>query len=215
LATNGNPNSVAFTIAGAIVALAYCFGEISGGYLNPSVTLGAVMIGEISIIKAILYTISEMLGAFLGALLLYGLTPSRIAKSTEFEEIATGLHKETTLAQGVFIEACVTFALVFVFMMTGMNKHRPKSKNMAPFIIAAVYASGVLFAFEFTDASLNPARSFGTAIVTGYWKNHWIYWVGPNIGTLFAVMFFKIFETHWTDEEKHSVNPDYIPPESD
>ena len=97
------------------------------------------------------------------------------------------------MAQGVFIEAVCTAELVFTIIMLAKEKHR--ATFIAPVGIGLALFIGEVVAVFYTGGSLNPARSFGPAVVTKkYDRYHWIYWVGPTIGSLLAVIFYKLFK---------------------
>jgi len=201
LATNNNVLSVAIAVSFAIVALNYCLVDISGAYFNPAVTLAAALVREISPLKAILYIIHQMVGAVMGVLILYALLPSTLVETTHFHIITTHLTS-ITRAQGVFMEAVITFGLVFVYLMIDINPYKRSIKKFAPMVIGSILTAIVIFAYPFTGASANPARSFGSAAIVNYWDDHWVYWIGPLIGSLLATLFFKIFETHWHELER-------------
>ena len=107
--------------------------------------------------------------------------------------VQTTLGAGTTTAQGVWIEAMCTAMLVFTIVMLAMEKHR--ATFMAPIGIGMALFIGELVAVFYTGGSLNPARSFGPAAVThDFHHNHWIYWVGPFIGTILAVSAYWLFK---------------------
>lgn len=116
--------------------------------------------------------------------------------------VNTSLGGGTSIAQGLFIEMFLTAELVFVIFMLAAEKH--KATYLAPVGIGlALFVSEMTGVF-FTGGSLNPARSFGPAVVTknfpGY---HWIYWLGPCMGALLAVGFYKLMKF----SEYETVNP--------
>jgi aquaporin related protein len=97
------------------------------------------------------------------------------------------------LAQGVFIEALCTAELVFTIIMLAKEKHR--ATYIAPVGIGLSLFIGELVAVYYTGGSLNPARSFGPdAVAHQFSSDHWIYWVGPFIGTLLAVFFYYLMK---------------------
>lgn len=110
--------------------------------------------------------------------------------------VRTTLSEGTSLAQGVFIEALMTAQLVFTILMLAKEKH--KSTFIAPVGIGLALFICELVGVYYTGGSLNPARSLGPCIVTNqYDSEHWIYWVGPGLGSLFATgfyMFIKMLE---------------------
>lgn len=107
--------------------------------------------------------------------------------------VQTTLGGGTSLAQGIFIEAMCTAELVFTIVMLAKEKHR--ATHIAPVGIGLALFIGELVAVYYTGGSLNPARSFGPAAVAHtFQSNHWIYWVGPGIGSLLATFFYWLFK---------------------
>jgi aquaporin related protein len=108
-------------------------------------------------------------------------------------KVQTTLAGGTTIAQGLWIEAMCTAMLVFTIVMLAVEKHR--ATFMAPIAIGFALFIAELIAVYYTGGSLNPARSFGPAAVThDFMGNHWIYWVGPFIGTILAVVTYWLFK---------------------
>jgi hypothetical protein len=107
--------------------------------------------------------------------------------------VRTTLSEGTSLAQGVFIEALMTSELVFTILMLAIEKH--KSTFIAPVGIGLALFVAELVGVYYTGGSLNPARSLGPCIVTNlYDTEHWIYWVGPGLGSVFAICFYKFIK---------------------
>jgi aquaporin TIP len=82
--------------------------------------------------------------------------------------------------QALILEAVLTFALVFTVFAVATDRRGPGV--IAPLAIGLVIAADHIVAIPLTGASMNPARSFGPALVGGEWADHWIYWLGPIIG---------------------------------
>lgn len=107
--------------------------------------------------------------------------------------VRTTLSEGTSLTQGVFIEALMTAELVFTILMLAKEKH--KSTFIAPVGIGLTLFVAELVGVYYTGGSLNPARSLGPCIVTNkYDSEHWIYWVGPGVGNLLAIGFYKFIK---------------------
>ena len=87
------------------------------------------------------------------------------------------------------MEIIITFALVFVIFATAVDSGG--MGNLAPLAIGLAVLVDHLLAVSVTGASMNPARSFGPALVAGEWANHWIYWIGPLIGGGLAGMVYQ------------------------
>lgn len=97
------------------------------------------------------------------------------------------------MAQGVWIEALCTALLVFTIIMLAKEKHR--ATFIAPVGIGLALFIAELVAVYYTGGSLNPARSFGPAAVAhNFARNHWIYWVGPFVGSILAILFYQLIK---------------------
>ena len=90
---------------------------------------------------------------------------------------------------GLLVEIVLTFVLVFVIFATAMDPKGPT--HLAPMAIGLAYLVDSLVGIPLTGASMNPARSFGPAIVANVWADHWIYWLGPAIGAVLAALVYE------------------------
>lgn len=156
-------------------------GHISGGHLNPAVTIAFLFTGKINPLLAILYVGSQMLGGMSGAAFLQNLVPSEKGGNLSVTEV----HPDINLAQAFGVEAIITFILVFT-IFSCVDSSRKDLGGSFPLQIGLAVVVGGLFGGIFTGGSMNPARSFGPALITGNWTNHWIYWVGPITGAILA-----------------------------
>ena len=159
--------------------------NISGGHLNPAVTFGALVGGKIGIGDALLYWISQLAGATLGAYAACGiLGKEAIAKGTP--QLGAGV----SMGQGIATEAILTFFLVFVVYGTGIDPRGPKIGGLA---IGLTIVLDILFGGPITGAAMNPARTFGPALVAGVWDGHAVYWIGPLLGGGIAGWLYNTF----------------------
>ncbi|KAE8209449.1 hypothetical protein CF327_g6563 [Tilletia walkeri] len=102
------------------------------------------------------------------------------------------LSAGVSIAQ-VFIEMLCTSALIFSVFMLVVEKHPPT--YLAPIGIGLTLFTCHLFAVVWTGSGLNPARSFGPAVVSGVFpKEHWLYWIAPFCGGIFAVIYFEVLK---------------------
>lgn len=177
---------IAFSFGFSLMVNAWIFFRISGGLFNPAVTLALTITGDVAPIRAVLLVMSQLSGSCFAAYLVSVMFPSPF-------NVQTTLGDGTTVAQGVFIEAICTAELVFTIIMLAKEKHR--ATHVAPVGIGLALFIAELVAVYYTGGSLNPARSFGPAAVAhDFAANHWIYWVGPLIGTLLAVGFYQVMK---------------------
>ncbi|OCK94101.1 aquaporin-like protein [Cenococcum geophilum 1.58] len=173
----------------------WVFFRISGGLFNPAVTLGLYLIGAINPLRAVLCFIAQMLASIAAAGVVSAILPGPL-------NVSTSLGGGTTITQGVFLEMFLTAELIFTIFMLAAEKH--KATYLAPIGIGLSLFMVELTGAFFTGGSLNPARSLGPSIVTHSFSGyHWIYWVGPFMGTLLAVGFYKLMKT----VEYQTVNP--------
>jgi len=178
---------VAFAFGMGLMVTAWAFGRISGAHFNPAITLACLITGNLCVAKAIMYFICQLLGACLGVAMARGNTPNNV-------NIAAINHLKNgeSLARGFFLEFWLTSILCFVYLMT--TDERAKSSFMAPLPIGFTLFSCHLFAIRYTNASINPARAFATSLVSRqFTPDHWIYWLGPLGGGIFAAALYIFF----------------------
>jgi len=184
----------------AIMVLVYAVGEVSGGHINPAVTWACLLTNKVSFIRALIYIIAQLGGAVVGNALLKAILP----ESLQFKMGCHFINPALTSGQGFGAEVIFTFIFIFVVFATAIS---PFAGKLAPLSGGeAEYGPGKLTPFAvgmtililhcvgipFTGASMNPARSFGPALVNSQWKNHWVYWAGPLLGSSIAAIVAQI-----------------------
>ncbi|KAK7091111.1 hypothetical protein V1264_008840 [Littorina saxatilis] len=170
----------------SIMALIQMIGHVSGGHINPAVTIAMAVALNISIARAVMYVAAQVLGAIVGGFLLKGLTPDDFHSNLA----VTSVNAQLTTGQGLGVEIILTFVLVFVIFGT-TDENRPSFGSPALLIgltVTLLHLAGV----SFTGASMNPSRSLGSAVASGVYDGHWIYWVGPIIGGVLAAACYKL-----------------------
>jgi aquaporin related protein len=150
------------------------------------VTLALTLTGDLDPLRAALLLITQISGACFAAYLVSVIFPSPF-------NVQTTLGTETTVTQGVWIEALCTAELVFTIIMLAKEKHR--ATFIAPVGIGLALFIAELVAVYYTGGSLNSARSFGpAAIAHNFTSHHWVYWVGPFVGSVLAVGFYQLMK---------------------
>ncbi|WVZ72939.1 hypothetical protein U9M48_021321 [Paspalum notatum var. saurae] len=165
--------------------------HVSGGHINPAVTLGLAVTGRITLFRSALYVAAQLLGSSLACLLLAFLTGCGGA-AVPVHALAPGVGA----LRGVLMEAVLTFSLLFAVYATAVDQ-RCGSGAVGPLLVGLVVGANVLAGGPFSGASMNPARSFGPALAAGVWADQWVYWVGPLIGgPLAGLVYDGLFMDH-------------------
>ncbi|XP_059197949.1 aquaporin-4-like [Centropristis striata] len=173
----------------SIATMVQCFGHVSGAHINPAVTAAMVVTRKLNLAKAVFYLLAQCGGATVGAAILYGITPVSVRGDMGVSKI----NPSVSVGNALVVELFISFQLVFTVFATCDHK-RTDLKGSPALAIGLSVCIGHLFAIPYTGASMNPARSFGPAIVTWSWENHWVYWVAPTLGgTLAAALYEYLF----------------------
>ncbi|RRT81835.1 hypothetical protein B296_00019232 [Ensete ventricosum] len=193
------------TPAGVVAAsLAHGFGlfvavavgaNISGGHVNPAVTFGAFLGGNITLLRGILYWIAQLLGSVVACLLLKFATGG--LETTPFS-VSSGV----TVWNALVFEIVMTFGLVYTVYATAIDPKKGNLGIIAPLAIGLIVGANILAGGAFDSASMNPAVSFGPAVVSWTWDKHWVYWVGPLLGGgIAALVYDGVFIRFGTHEQ--------------
>lgn len=161
-----------------VTVMIYTIGPTSGAHINPVVTLAFALRGDFPWRRVPGYWIAQLLGSVLAALFLLGLFGRRASLG------ATLPHHG--LLPSFLLEISLTFLLVTVILATAANA-KVVGPNAALAVGATVALDG-LFAGPISGASMNPARSFGPAMLSGHDGTFWIYVLGPLVGSVLAVV---------------------------
>ncbi|OVA03187.1 Major intrinsic protein [Macleaya cordata] len=176
---------VAIAIANAF-ALSSAVYISAGGHVNPAVTFGLAVGGHISIPTAIFYWIMQLAGSVTACLLLRVATAGHVIPTHAIAVEMTGFGASV-------LEGVLTFALVYTVYAAGDPRKGGSSlggQAIGPIVIGFIAGGNVLAAGPFTGGSMNPACTFGSALISGSFKNQAVYWVGPLIGAGIAGLLY-------------------------
>jgi len=173
--------------------------HISGGQLNPAVTFGVLVGGKQGLGKSIVFVISQVLGSVVAAMILKWAFGGIVAASGDGATAVDAAKLGATLggmelgAGVIFIlEVIATFFLVFTVFGTAVDQRGVgKGPMVGGFAIGLTVMMDILMIGPATGASMNPARSFGPALVGGYWDLHWLYWLAPLVGGGLAALVWR------------------------
>ncbi|MBD1427833.1 MIP family channel protein [Sphingobacterium arenae] len=183
----------------SVVVFAYAIGGISGCHINPAVTIGVLSAGRISVKDAVVYIIAQGLGALLGAFVLQQILQGQLAGFTAGEWAygangwGEGYQNEYGTAAAFLTESVLTFIFLIVILAT---TSKVGNGTMAGLAIGFTLLLIHLVAIPVTGTSVNPARSFGPALLAGgqALSQLWLFIVAPIVGAVIAAIVWKVIE---------------------
>lgn len=203
--------SIAFGLA--IGTLAQALGPVSGGHINPAITLALLIGNQISLLRAVFYVAAQLVGAIAGAGILYWLAPLNARGNLA----VNALNNNTTPGKAMVVELILTFQLALcIFSSTDSRRTSPVGSPALS--IGLSVTLGHLVGIYFTGCSMNPARSFGPAVVMNRFSpSHWVFWVGPIVGAMLAAIlyFYLLFPSSLSLHDRVAVVKGTYEPEED
>ena len=191
---------IAFAHGVMLAIMISTLGAISGGHFNPAVTFGLFVGRVVDLPTLIVFWAAQLIGAILAAL-----AATEIFTKAQYDPSHIGLP---TVASGfgdghaIFLEALLTFFLVLAVYGTAVD---PRHPPIGGFAIGLTVFVDILIGGPLTGAAMNPAREFGPAVVSNYWTNHLVYWVGPLIGGAIAGLLYRTL--FWQAEKTTAAPP--------
>ena len=198
----GGIGAVAFAHGLTIMAFAFAYGNISGGHMNPAVTVGVLAAGGMRAGEALGYVVSQLVGGIAGALLLR-IVLDGAATGLGIPQLANGLAVGATTititpTAGFVIEALLAFVLVTVVLSTAVAG---RAGNLAPLAIGMTLTLNILMGGALTGAPFNPARALGPMVATGNFTDAWLYSIAPLVGAVVAA-FLHLGLTRLAQEQR-------------
>lgn len=194
-----NPPSVHRGVANlAAIALAHgltiavmvsATGRISGGHINPAVTLAFLATRRMPPALGAAYVVSQLLGAAIGGLLLTVVFPADVQSAVRLGTPVLNEGAGVTPLIGIVVEAVLTLFLAFVIWGTAVDDLGPRT--IGGLGIGLTVALDMMMGAPLTGGAMNPARTFGPAIASGTWDAHYVYWIGPIIGAVVAALVYE------------------------
>jgi MIP family channel proteins len=174
---------VAASFGLVIMVMIYATGHLSGAHINPAVSIAFSASRHFPVREAMAYIPAQLAGAVAGALLLrivWQGTPANLGATVP--SVGSG--------SALVYEIVMTAFLMFVIMAVATDTRAVGAA--AAIAIGGVIALDALFGGGVTGASMNPARSFGPALVSGNWTSFWVYVVGPITGALLGALAYEL-----------------------
>jgi aquaporin NIP len=166
-----------------IMAMVYATGHLSGAHINPSVTVAFALTRHFPARAALLYIPAQLAGATAAAAVLLAVWPDKPADlGATVPSVSAG--------SALLYEIVLTALLMFVVMAVATDTRAEGAA--AAIAIGGVIGLDALFGGPVTGASMNPARSFGPALLSGEWHDFWVYVVGPLVGAAIGALAYQL-----------------------
>uniref|UniRef100_A0A8C9S5V5 Aquaporin 10a n=1 Tax=Scleropages formosus TaxID=113540 RepID=A0A8C9S5V5_SCLFO len=226
--TKGEFLSVAMAFCVGLMSAMYLCGGVSGAHLNPAVSLSFCIIGRLSWKKLLPYSISQVLGAYLGsslfivcidAIMDYNQGKLTVTGPNETASIFVTYPSEYLSLQGSFLDQVIgTATLLLCILPLDEKRNNPAPAGLLPVIVAAVVLGISLSMSSNCGAAINPARDFGPRLFTltagwgtevftcyNYW--FWVPLVAPTLGAIVGTCIYLVFiQWHLPDPELYSIS---------
>ncbi len=190
---------IALGHGGAIALMVYAFGHVSGAHINPAVTIPMIITKNIGITDGIGYILFQLIGAVAAAATLLAIVPELGAKVNFATQGGPSELINNSVSSAFAIEAILTFFLVLVIFMTAV--HKKASPGLHGLSIGGMVFLIHIVAVPLTGASVNPARTFGPALISGFWEFHWLYWAAPILGGIIAGVLMNYIYVNKAEKE--------------
>src|SRR5687768_4081781 len=179
--------ALAFGLAVAAVVSATI--HISGGQINPAVTIALLATKKLKPVEAIAYILAQLIGATLASFACKAFFDTGLDPIWKLAGV-TALATHISPLEGFLIEFILTFILLFVVFGSAVDVRGQRLGGLA---IGLAVTIDILAAGPLTGASMNPARSFGPALAAGQWAHQWLFWLAPILGAVAAAVLYNTF----------------------
>lgn len=161
------------------------WGKQSGGHFNPAITLTFYRLGKLAFWDALFYVTAQFTGAAVGV----GIAAYVLRDALRNPYVRYAVTTPGTFGNaGAFVgEAAISFILLTGILLVS---DREAVARFTPYLVGALYTAFITFEAPLSGMSMNPARTFGSALSAGYWEAFWIYLIAPTVGMLIAAEIF-------------------------
>lgn len=178
-----------FFFAGGATLIIYSpLGQLSGGHVNPSVTLAFLSLRKISRKDAVGYMLAQLAGGIAGVALLFALVTHGFGWGNAIDVGVTRPGSGYSLPLVFGAEVLITFALMLGILLVSNQRGIAR---FTPAVAGTIVMTEVWLEAHVSGTSLNPARSLAPAAFSGIWEHHWIYWTAPILGAQLAALLYR------------------------
>ena len=190
---------IGFAFGATVAFIILLLGRISGAHINPAITLAHTIAGKTTLEMFLPYVSFQVLGGLLGALTVK-LIFSQLGSSVDLG--VTKLASGVSPLVGILLETAGTFVLATSGFFASLRIHKKPGEAV---LVGSTLFIIILALGPLTNASLNPVRSLGPALASGYLPNLYVYSIGPLAGGLIAGLVFRFFERSKVGQGSRSV----------
>jgi len=203
VASSADLVATAFAFGLAVLALVYAIGPISGCHVNPAISIAMLVAGKMKGKDCLMYVIAQFLGAIVGAALLYAVLNGipGYSLSAGLGQNGYGEHSALHFSLASCFLAEVLLTAIFLFVIFGSTS-KASPKGFAGLAIGLTLTFIHLVGIRITGTSVNPARSFGPALLVrgDAISQYWLFLVAPILGAIVAALIWKLFFDSGTEE---------------
>ncbi|KAK4428553.1 Nodulin-26 [Sesamum alatum] len=182
----------------ALMAMIYAAGHVSGAHFDPAVTVAFAVARKLPLLHVPMYVLSQLFGSTLASLTL------RVLLKDQRDDVLPMLTQysstSTTHLEAIVWEFIITFILIFT--ICGVASDDRANNGLCGVAIGGALSFNILIAGQITGASMNPARSLGPAVVSGVYKNQWVYVVAPILGAMAASLIYNLLRSPTLEKSK-------------
>ena len=172
---------ISLAFAFVVIAMVYALGHLSGAHINPAVTIAFWSVGRFPRAEVFPYALAQCTGAVLSSATLLSLLGPVGRMGATLPSVSP--------AAAFGLEWVLSFGLMFVIMAVATDDRVASGFGALSVGLAVGFCA--LMGGPITGASMNPARSFGPALVGGLWRSHWVYWLAPTTGMIAAARVYE------------------------
>ncbi|KAJ3654978.1 hypothetical protein Zmor_014127 [Zophobas morio] len=187
-----------FALGMGVMIAMQIFGRISGGHVNPMISITSVLIGQLSVIDALCYIVAQFTGAFAAQIMLLLLLPNLYVYGTpnprdgDYKFCSPRISAEMSGGKALGLEGVITFLLTMSFC--GMwDLRNEKWIDSRPLRLGVIISGLTIAAWPFTGGFLNPARTLAAAAVNNFWEYCHMYLIGQLLGGVLGALTYIIF----------------------
>jgi len=193
---------IAFVVGLSALINMWIFLDVSGGLFNPAITFALMLTGKVGFFRGLMLIGTEFAAGIVAASMVRAMFPKSLRAHVS-------LQSDTTVTQGLFIEAMLTAQIALIVLFIKSDKQT--AKRLTPPAIGLALFANTLVGYYYTGASMNPAAALGPHVIRRTFPHYlWIYFVGPFIGTILGVVIYGIlrFLQHELEETKGELEKD-------